>query len=408
MSTVVERFLRYVQIDTQSNPHSESFPSAEKELNLANLLARELEALGLQGVSVDANGYVMGTLPSNLDRAAPAVGLIAHMDTSPEFSGAGVSPQVIQAYDGGDIVLSVDQNIILSPRDFPELRSYIGQALITTDGTTLLGADDKAGVAEIMAALDELAAHPERPHGKLCIGFTPDEETGHGADRFDLARFGADLAYTIDGGEIGEINYENFNAARAKICVHGRSVHTGYAKGKMIHAAEIAVELDRLLPADERPQLTEGYEGFYHLGHIEGGVEEAELFYILRDHDRAKFEVRKERITGVVEEINRRYGAGTASLELEDQYYNMREKLSPDMPLVENALRAMREVGVEPKVMPIRGGTDGARLTYMGLPTPNLFTGGHNYHGRYEYVPIPSMEKAVEVIVRLVEVYAWG
>ncbi|HWU39726.1 MAG TPA: peptidase T, partial [Candidatus Acidoferrum sp.] len=332
MSSVVERFLRYVRIDTQSNPHSMSFPSAEKELNLAAVLARELEELGLRDVSVDANGYVMGKLPSNLDRAVPAVGLIAHMDTSPELSGAGVSPQVIQGYDGGDIVLNAEKNIILSPRDFPELRDYIGQGLITTDGTTLLGADDKAGVAEIMAALDELARHPERPHGALCIGFTPDEEIGRGADRFDLARFGADLAYTIDGGEIGEINYENFNAAKARIYLKGRNIHTGEAKGKMIHAAEIAVELDRMLPDGERPQQTEGYEGFYHLDHIEGGVEQAELSYIIRDHDRDKFEARKKRMTGVIAEINRRYGANTARLEMSDQYYNMREKLSPEMP----------------------------------------------------------------------------
>ena len=406
MSTVVERFLRYVKMDTQSDEHSESFPSSAKELALARLLAGELEALGLQGVSVDANGYVMGWLPATVDRSVPVVGLIAHMDTSPELTDSGVNPKIIEDYDGGDILLDPGQGFVLSPREFPELRDYTGQALITTDGNTLLGADDKAGVAEIMAALEELAAHPERPHGRLAVCFTPDEEIGRGADRFDLDRFGADLAYTVDGGEIGEFNYENFNAAKAHITIRGRSVHTGDAKGKMVHAAEIAIELDRMLPADERPQLTEGYEGFYHLGHIQGGVESASLAYILRDHDRQKFEARKQRISDVVSEINRRYGEGTARMQLEDQYYNMRERLAPEMPIVQYALQAMRDSGVEPRVLPIRGGTDGARLTYMGLPTPNLFTGGHNYHGRYEYIPIPSMEKAVAVLLRLVALYA--
>lgn len=408
MPSVVDRFIRYAQIDTQSDEKTGTFPSTEKQLNLARLLAVELEELGLEDVSVDANGYVMGSLPANVDRAVPVVGLIAHMDTSPGFSSARVSPQIIRDYDGGDIQLNAAKKIVLSPRDFPELRQYAGQTLITTDGTSLLGADDKAGVAEIVAALDELVAHPEHPHGRLAICFTPDEEIGHGADRFDLARFGADLAYTIDGGEIGEINYENFNAARAQIAIRGRSVHPGSARGKMINAAEVAAELDRMLPASERPQTTEGYEGFYHLLHINGGVEEARLDYILRDHDRENFEARKQRVREVVAQVNDRYGPGTALLKMEDEYYNMSEKLSPEMLLIKNALRAMREVGVEPKPAPIRGGTDGARLTTMGLPTPNLFTGGHNYHGRYEYVPVQSMEKAVQTIVRLVELYAEG
>ncbi len=406
MSSVVERFLRYVQIDTQSDPKSDTFPSSEKQFNLARLLARELEGLGLQGVTVDQNGYVMAKLPSNLGRPAPALGLVAHLDTSPEITGAGVCPRIIEKYDGGDVVLNAERNIVLSPRDFPELASFAGQALIVTDGNTLLGADDKAGVAEIMAALDELAAHPERPHGTLCIAFTPDEEIGRGADRFDLARFGADLAYTIDGGELGELNFENFNAAKAQITVHGKSVHTGTAKGKMIHAVDVAMELDRLIPAAERPQYTEGYEGFYHIIELNGTVDHAELGYILRDHDRPKLEARKRLLEEAVAFINHRYGAGTAELVLEDQYYNMREKLSPDQPAVLNALRAMRAVGVEPKVEPIRGGTDGARLTFMGLPTPNLFTGGQNYHGRYEYAVIPTMEKSVEVILKLAELYA--
>jgi tripeptide aminopeptidase len=408
MSSVVERFLRYAQIDTQSDPKSETFPSTARQLDLARLLAHELEELGLAEVSVDPNGYVMAGLPSNLSRPAPVVGLIAHMDTSPELTGAGVCPRIVAHYDGGDIVLNVERNIVLSPRDFPELAEFTGQALITTDGNTLLGADDKAGAAEIMAALEVLVAHPERPHGALRICFTPDEEVGHGADRFDLGRFAADVAYTMDGGELGELNYECFNAAKAEIHLHGKSVHTGTAKGKLINAVEVAMELDRLLPAAERPQYTEGYEGFYHLGELHGSVDQAELTYILRDHDREKFAARKRLVEDAVAFINRRYGAGTAELSIEDQYYNMREVLAPEQPVVQNALAAMRAVGVEPKVVPIRGGTDGARLTFMGLPTPNLFTGGHNYHGRYEYAVIPTMEKAVETILKLVELYARG
>jgi tripeptide aminopeptidase len=405
MSSVVERFLRYVQVDTQSAYDAESFPSTAKQLNLAHILADELKDLGLEQVGVDANGYVMGWLPSNLDHPALALGLIAHMDTSPELSGAGVCPKIVERYDGGDILLSAEKHIVLSPRDFPELLEYKGQAIITTDGSTLLGADDKAGVAEIVAALGELAAHPERPHGRVCVCFTPDEEVGSGADRFDIPRFGADLAYTMDGGEIGEFNFENFNAARARIILHGKSVHPGSAKGKLINAAQVATELDHLLPPAERPEYTEGYEGFYHLSSLHGSVETAELVYILRDHDRAKFEARKQVVAGIVAFINQRYGAGTAELAMEDQYYNMREKLAPEMPVVKYALSAMQAAGVTPRVLPIRGGTDGARLTFMGLPTPNLFAGGHNFHGRYEYVPIPSMEKAVEVILKLVELY---
>ncbi|HEX9014359.1 MAG TPA: peptidase T [Anaerolineaceae bacterium] len=408
MSSVVERFIRYVQIDTQSSEDSDTFPSTAKQLDLARLLARELEALGLQGASVDANGYVMGFLPSNLDRHVPAVGFIAHMDTSPEASGTGVHPQVIQRYDGGDIVLNPAEQVVLSPRDFPDLLAYQGQALITTDGTTLLGADDKSGVAEIMAALEELTAHPERPHGPLRICFTPDEETGHGADRFDLARFAADLAYTVDGGEIGEFNYQNFNAAHARITIHGKDIHPGSAKGKMVNALEAAVVLDRLLPEAERPQYTDGSEGYYHLSDLRGSVDRAVMKYILRDHDRERFESRKALLTNAVSFINERYGPGTAQMDLSDQYYNMGEKLARDMPVVERAVQAMRAVGVEPKIIPIRGGTDGARLTYMGLPTPNLFTGGHNYHSRYEFIPIPSMEKAVEAILKIVELYAEG
>jgi tripeptide aminopeptidase len=405
MSSVVDRFLRYVKIDTQSDLESESFPSTGKQLDLARLLEQELKALGLKDVNLDEFGYVMAKLPSNLDRQIPAIGFMAHMDTSPDMSGANVRPHFVEHYDGGDIVLNHEKRVVLSPSDFPDLKKYTGQTLITTDGTTLLGADDKAGAAEIMAALEFLADHPSVRHGELRIGFTPDEETGHGVDYFDVKKFGADFAYTVDGGELGEVQFETFNAARARISIHGRSVHPGSAKGKMINAALIAMELHAMLPPNERPELTEGYQGFYHLTHIEGTVEEARLDYLIRDHDRQKFEAKKSFLAGCVSALNQRYDGGL-SLEISDTYYNMREKIEPVMHIFETAHQAVVAVGLTPIVEPVRGGTDGCRLSYMGLPTPNIFTGGVNAHGKYEFIPVESMEKSVEVILKIIELYA--
>ena len=421
MSSVVDRFLRYVKIDTQSNQDSKSLPSTDKQLNLARLLEQELISLGLKDVTLDALGYVMAKLPSNLDHPAPAatsqaeqnarprggvpaIGFLAHMDTSPDMSGANVKPHFVDPYAGGDIVLNRERQVVLSPSDFPDLKKYIGQTLITTDGTTLLGADDKAGAAEIMAALQHLVEHPSIKHGELCIGFTPDEETGHGVDHFDVKKFGADFAYTVDGGEVGEVQFETFNAARARVSIHGRSVHPGSAKGKMINAALVALELNGMLPPDERPELTEGYEGFFHLAHIEGSVEEAHLDYLIRDHDRQKFIAKKALLTECVATLNQRYDNGL-SLEMNDTYYNMSEKIEPVMHIFDTACTAIHAVGLTPIIGPVRGGTDGSRLSYMGLPTPNLFTGGHNAHGPYEYIPIESMEKSVEVILKIIELY---
>lgn len=400
--SVLSRFLRYVRIDTQSDENAASFPSTEKQKALARILAAELSSLGAADVFFDETfGYVYAKIPATDGGRQPHVlGFIAHMDTSPAAPGAPVSPQVVTQYDGGEIPLS--GTATLSPEQFPELRDYIGKTLVTTDGTTLLGADDKAGVAEIMTMAAELLAHPEIPHGPIAIAFTPDEEVGAGVDHFDLSRFGADYAYTVDGGALGEVEYENFNAAGATISFSGISVHPGDAKNKMKNAAGIAMEFAALLPRDETPETTEGYEGFFHLTNMEGETERASLSYIIRDHDRAKFEDRKVRFAAAVDTINERYGAGTACAEIRDSYYNMREKIEDGyLFLVENAKEEMRALGVTPRIQPIRGGTDGARLSYMGLPCPNLCTGGHNFHGRFEYCCVESMEIIVALLVRL-------
>jgi tripeptide aminopeptidase len=404
-SSVVERFIRYVKIDTQSDHESTAYPSTAKQFDLGRLLVQELKELGLEDAAMDQFGYVMATLPGNITRQAPRIGFLAHMDTSPDASGKNVAPQFVADYDGGDIVLNAEKQIVLSPAVFPELKRYTGQRLITTDGTTLLGADDKAGVAEIMAALEYLKSHPQVQHGDICIGFTPDEETGHGVDFFDVKKFGAEFAYTVDGGGVGGIEYETFNAARARITIQGRSVHPGYAKGKMVNAGLVAMELNALLPADERPEYTSDYEGFFHLTGIQGSVEEASLNYIIRDHDRQKFEARKTLISHAVSFLNERYG-GCLSIELSDTYYNLREKIEPVMHIVETAKKAIQAAGLTPVVTPVRGGTDGSRLSFMGLPTPNLFTGGQNAHGPYEYIPVLSMEKSVQVILNIIELYA--
>ena len=406
MDKAAERLLRYVKFDTQADEASNTCPSTLKQLDFGKYLTTELLSLGLNDAAMDENGYVMATLPSNTDNACPVIGFIAHMDTSPDMSGAGVMPQVITNYDGSDIVLNKDKGIVMSPEVFPELRNYIGQDLITTDGNTLLGADNKAGIAEIMTAMEYLLEHPEIKHGTIKICFTPDEEIGRGANLFDVKKFGAEFAYTIDGGEIGELEYENFNAAAAKIVINGSNVHPGKAKNKMVNALLMAMEFNSMLPPSETPGHTENYEGFYHLNSMEGSVEQASMSYIIRDHDRTLFQYRKERIEKITEYLNDKYGDNTIVLQMKDQYYNMKEKVEPVFHIVETAKKAMEDVGVTPLIRPIRGGTDGARLSFMGLPTPNIFTGGHNYHGKYEYIPIKSMTKAVEVIIRLAELYA--
>lgn len=406
MSSVSDRFIKYVQFDTQSNEDSPSIPSTTKQINLAQALFEELKELGLHDVSLSEQGYVYGTLPSNTPKEIPAIGFIAHMDTSPDLSGQNVKPKLIENYDGTDILLNAELKIVLSPTDFPELKGYIGKSLITTDGTTLLGADDKAGIAEIMTALEYLTTHPEIEHGKVCVGFTPDEEIGRGADHFDVGGFGADFAYTVDGGALGELEYENFNAAKVIIKVHGRNIHPGHAKNKMINSILLANEFISHLPPLETPTNTEGYEGFYHLNDIRGNVELTTLYYIIRDFDQASFEKRKENILLLVEELNKEFGADTFAVEITDQYQNMKEKIEPVLHIIDKACDAMKKVGVTPQIRPIRGGTDGARLSFMGLPTPNLFTGGHNFHGKYEFIPIFVMEKSVEVILKIVELYA--
>jgi tripeptide aminopeptidase len=405
MSNVIERFYRYIQIDTQSDVNSESCPSTAKQFDLARLLKEELDSLQLQDVSQDENGYVMATLPANTSRNVPVIGWIAHMDTSPDMCGEGVKPQWIENYDGKEIVLNAAQKIVMSPIDFPELKQYIGQPIITTDGTTLLGADDKAGIAAIMAAVDYLVQHPEIEHGMLKIGFTPDEEIGRGADRFDVEKFAADFAYTVDGGELGELEYENFNAAGAKIVVKGRSVHPGTAKDKMINSINIAMDIAGMLPGQMRPEHTERYDGFFHLMRFDGNLEETILEYIIREHDHDKFLWQKALIEKAVEFANYKYGPNSASLVLKDQYLNMREKILPVFHIIETARDAMIELGIEPKIIPVRGGTDGARLSFEGLPCPNLFTGGHNAHGRFEYLPARSLERAVDVILKIIELY---
>lgn len=403
--TVVDRFLKYVTFATQSDEESGITPSTSGQRVFAEALVKELEALGLEEISLDDNSYLMATLPSNLeDKEVPTIGFISHLDTSPDMSGEGVKPRIV-SYAGGDIVLNEAENIVLSPRMFPEMEQYIGQDLIVTDGTTLLGADDKAGVAAIISAVAYLKEHPEIKHGKIRIGFTPDEEIGAGADHFDVEKFGCEFAYTVDGGEIGELEYENFNAAAAKVVFSGRNVHPGTAKDKMINASLLAVEFASMLPADQRPETTEGYEGFFHLTTMVGSVEQAVLQYIVRDHSRELFEQKKQLLEQITAQLNKKY-PGMVSLEMHDQYYNMREIVEPKKYIVDLASEAMEAVGVKPQIKPIRGGTDGARLSFMGLPCPNLFTGGHNFHGRYEYIPIPSLQKSLETVVKIAELVA--
>lgn len=405
MEKILDRFLRYVAIDTQSDENSESQPSADKELDLLKLLCKELNDMGVEA-TLDEYGYVMGTLPSNIDKKVPAIGFIAHVDTSPDASGANVKPQIIENYDGSDIALKGVPGLYLKPSVFPELLAHNGETIITTDGTTLLGADDKAGVAEIMNAVQYMVEHPEFKHGDIKIGFTPDEEIGRGVVKFDVKRFGADYAYTMDGGEIGELEFENFNAASAKIHIQGRNVHPGYAKDKMKNAILIGMEFNDLLPIGQRPELTEGYDGFFHIISFKGAVEEADFGYIIRDHDRKKFEEKKELIEQCVKFINVKYGEGTATLEVKDQYYNMREQVEPYYFIVEKAVKAMEMAGVKPKIQPIRGGTDGANLSFKGLPCPNIFAGGMNFHGKMEFAPLENIEKASEVVLNIIKLYA--
>ncbi|MBQ6576763.1 MAG: peptidase T [Bacteroidales bacterium] len=405
MEKILDRFLRYISVDTQSNEESETQPSAMKELDLLKMLCEELNALGIKA-ELDEWGYVMGTIPSNLGKDVPKVGFIAHVDTAPDASGKDVKPQIIPDYDGGEIALKGVDGLFLKPSEFPEMRNYIGQTLITTDGTTLLGADDKAGVAEIMAAAEYIMTHPEFKHGEIKIGFTPDEEIGRGVVKFDVAKFGADFAYTMDGGEVGELEYENFNAASAKIHIQGRNVHPGYAKEKMKNAILIGMELNSLLPASQRPEHTEGYEGFFHIISFKGSVEEADFAYIIRDHDTAKFEHRKKMLQEVVNFINVKYGEGTATADIKDQYYNMRLQVEPHYHIIEKAVKAMEMAGVKAKIQPIRGGTDGANLSFKGLPCPNIFAGGLNFHGKMEFVPLESMEKASRVILNIISLFA--
>lgn len=405
MESVFDRFIRYIKIDTQSDMDSDTNPSTAKQFDLARLLAKELQALGLKDAAMDEKCYVMATLPANTDKAIPAIGWIAHMDTSPDASGANVNPRIIPAYDGMPITLDTASNTILSPADFPDLLKYVGQTIITTDGKTLLGADDKAGVAVILAMLEHLKEHPEIQHGKLCIGFTPDEEVGHGADHFDVQKFGADFAFTVDGSEIGELEYECFNASIARIHIQGRNVHPGKSKAKMINAIQLGMDLHDILPVEQRPEYTDNYEGFFHLNHFNGTVEEADIMYIIRDHDRAKFEHKEQVLTEAIAYLNKRIGSERICMELTQEYQNMREVLELNMHIVDTAREAMQQVGVMPIIKPIRGGTDGSRLSYMGLPTPNIFTGGHNGHGKYEFIPAHSMEKAVEVVLKIIELY---
>lgn len=400
--TVVDRFLKYVKFDTESSTETGVTPSTPGQMVLAREIEKELHEMGLEDISLDDKGYIMATLPANTDKVVPAIGFVAHMDTSPDLTGKNVNPRIVKNYDGKDIVLNEELNITLSPTDFPEMQDYIGQDLIVTDGKTLLGADDKAGIAEILTAIQYLKDHPEIKHGKIRIGFTPDEEIGAGADYFDVEKFGCEWAYTMDGGPIGELEYENFNAAGVKIAIQGRGVHPGYAKDKMVNALVVANKLTSLLPSNERPEHTTGYEGFFHLTNISGTVDAATVGYIIRDHDRELFEKRKQLMLDTVDYMNKLY-PDSITIEIKDQYYNMREKVEPVIHIVNLAFEAMTSVGVTPIVKPIRGGTDGARLSFMGLPCPNIFAGGHNFHGRYEFVPVQSMQKAVEVIIKITE-----
>ena len=401
---IIKRFISYVTIDTESDPKSNTTPSSKKQWDLANKLHQELIDIGMHDVTIDNNAYIMATLPSNVPHHVPTIGFISHFDTSPDFTGAHVKPQIIENYNGEDIVLDADQNIVLSPSYFEDLLLYKGQTLITTDGNTLLGADDKAGICEIVTAMEYLIANPEIKHGKIRICFTPDEEIGRGAHKFDVKKFGADWAYTMDGSQVGELEYENFNAADAIVKVNGKIVHPGYAKGKMINAMYYASEFINALPKSEVPERTEDYEGFFHLYRIEGKVEETYLHYIIRDHDFNKFEARKTLMQGIADEMNLRYGKTIIELEIKDQYFNMKEKIEPVMHIVDIAEAAMKALNIKPLIKPIRGGTDGSQLSYMGLPCPNIFAGGHNFHGRYEYVPVESIEKAIKVICKIAEI----
>tara|TARA_B110000093_G_scaffold149658_1_gene163247 strand:- start:217 stop:1458 length:1242 start_codon:yes stop_codon:yes gene_type:complete len=400
---ILNRFISYVKIDTESDPKSTSTPSTLKQWDLANKLAEELKAIGMQDVNIDANAYIMATLPSNVPHKVPAIGFVSHFDTSPDFTAANVKPQIIENYDGSAIVLNTKENIILSPDYFEDLLLYKGQTLITTDGTTLLGADDKAGVCEIVSAMEYLIQHPEIKHGPIKVGFTPDEEIGRGAHKFDVEKFGAEWAYTMDGSQIGELEYENFNAAAALIKVNGKIVHPGYAKGKMINSMYYASQFIEALPKNETPEQTEGYEGFYHLHSMEGKVDATELSYIVRDHDRTKFEARKRYLLDLVDSLNKEIGYMVYEIETKDQYYNMKEMVVPVMHIVDIAEAAMKELNIKPLIKPIRGGTDGSQLSFMGLPCPNIFAGGHNFHGRYEYVPLESILSAIKVICKIAE-----
>jgi tripeptide aminopeptidase len=401
----MKRFISYVKVDTQSNENSETCPSTPGQLTLAAMLVDELKAIGMDEVTLDENGYVMATLPSNTDKQVPTIGFLAHVDTATDFTGANVKPQIVDNYNGQEIPLNEALHIVLSPKDYPQLANYKGHTLITTDGTTLLGADNKAGIAEIMTAMSYLIQHPEIKHGKIRVAFTPDEEIGRGPHKFDVAAFNAKYAYTVDGGPLGELEYESFNAAAAKITIQGNNVHPGTAKGIMVNSAKIAMELQSMLPAQEAPEFTEGYEGFYHLLAINGDVEQTKLHYIIRDFDKGKFEARKAKMTSIVDELKLKYGQENIILEMNDQYYNMKEKIEPVKEIVDIAYQAMQSLDIKPIVKPIRGGTDGSQLSYMGLPTPNIFTGGENYHGKFEFISVDNMVKATKVIVEIIKKY---
>ncbi len=403
MEKLLDKFLRYVSVETTSDPESETQPSSIRQFDLLKMLQKELQDMGIKA-DLDEFGYVMATIPSNVEKDIPAIGFIAHVDTAPDASGKDVKPQIIENYGGGDILLNAEKELYLKVSEFPEMQQYVGKTMITTDGTTLLGADDKGGVAAIMYAAQYMMEHPEFKHGEIKIGFTPDEEIGRGVAKFDVKKFGAKYAYTIDGGEIGELEYENFNAAGAKIHIQGSNIHPGYGKDKMVNSMLIAMELNGMLPVEQRPAYTQGYEGFFHLTDITGTVEETTMSYIIRDHDRAKFEAKKELMTAIVELLNKKYG-NIVTLELKHQYYNMRQEVEPHYFIVEKAIKAIEMAGIKPKVQPIRGGTDGANLSFMGLPCPNIFAGGHNFHGKWEYVPLESMEKASEVILNIVKLF---
>ncbi|MEH7524678.1 peptidase T [Bacillus sp. JJ1503] len=404
-SEIIKRFTTYVKIDTQSNEANETCPSTQGQLTLANLLVEELKSIGMEEVSIDENGYVMATLPANSEKSVPTIGFLAHLDTATDFTGANVKPQIHENYDGNDIILNKDLQIVLSPKDFPSLNQYKGHTLITTDGTTLLGADNKAGIAEIMTAMEYFIQHPEIKHGKIRVAFTPDEEIGRGPHKFDVAAFNAKYAYTVDGGPLGELEYESFNAAAAKVTIKGNNIHPGTAKGKMVNSTKIAIQFNSKLPVNEAPEFTDGYEGFYHLLSFNGDVEETKLSYIIRDFDKDKFNARKAKMEAIVQELKQKYGQDKILLEMKDQYYNMKEKIEPVKEIVDIAHEAMEMLDIAPIVKPIRGGTDGSQLSYMGLPTPNIFTGGENYHGKFEYISVDNMEKAVNTIVNIIKLF---